>query len=71
VFPDALTGGALQALDGGPMLLVEKGGLPFPTAQALAVVKGQPPTVTVFGGPAAVSGATLTGIASAVGGRIQ
>jgi hypothetical protein len=69
-FPDALTGGAEQALAGGPVLLVEPNFLPKPTAEVLATVRSQPAAVDVFGGPAAVSDATVTGLAAAVGGRL-
>jgi PKD repeat protein len=69
-FPDALTGGAAQALAGGPVLLVGPDFVPGPTAEMLATVRSRPAAMDVFGGPAAVSEGTLAGLASAVGGRI-
>ena len=52
-FPDALSGGALAAYYGGPMLLTRPDGLPGPTTAALAAL--EPDYVVVLGGTSAVS----------------
>jgi putative cell wall-binding protein len=70
-FPDALTGGAMTAVSGGPVLLTPQAALNTVTGAALGKVKAGVPTVDVFGGPVAVSEATLGAIVRSVGGRLQ
>lgn len=56
--PDALSGAALAAQQGAPLLLTEPGGLPDATATQLARL--DPEQVVVLGGTSAVSGTTAT-----------
>ncbi|NIA24104.1 MAG: hypothetical protein GWP04_00890 [Gammaproteobacteria bacterium] len=53
VYPDGLTGGALAALHGAPLLLTDPETLPAPTEQEL--LRLRPSSVTIFGGEGAVS----------------
>ncbi|WP_192498664.1 cell wall-binding repeat-containing protein [Ornithinimicrobium pratense] len=56
-FPDALTGGALAAHLGEPLLLTRPDGAPNSTMAALDRIS--PQAITIFGGPIAVQGAVL------------
>jgi putative cell wall-binding protein len=66
-FADALTGGAMMAVLGQPLLLTEPGSL----SSADHVIDGWPAldNITVFGGPAAISDAVLEEIVQEVQGR--
>lgn len=67
-FPDALSGGALAADRGGPMLLTEKRGLPSPIRDEL--LRLEPDRIIVLGGPGVVSNAVMDQLgAYADGGR--
>jgi hypothetical protein len=68
-FPDALAGGALAGLFGGPVLLTAPTALSTPTRDLLAGWRGGVRTVTAFGGPSVVSATTLTQALTAIGGR--
>lgn len=61
-FPDALTGGALAASQGNPVLLTRPGGLPGVTRTALETL-GRP-RVYVLGGESAVNGTVLDELAA-------
>ena len=52
-FPDALSGGAVAGRVGGPILLVERGGVPAATAAELARLK--PGRIVILGGTGVVS----------------
>lgn len=52
-FPDALAGGPVAALSGGPILLVDPNAVPAETAAELSRLK--PGRITILGGPGAVS----------------
>lgn len=52
-FPDALAGGPVAGLYGGPVLLVSKSGIPAPVASELARLK--PKSIVVLGGTGVVS----------------
>lgn len=52
-FPDALSGGAVAGRVGGPILLVERSGVPAPTAAELARLK--PGRIVILGGTGVVS----------------
>lgn len=67
-FPDALTGGAMMAQLGGPMLLTEPLRLSTPTATQLAALKTTTNQVDIFGGTLAVSPQTAIGVVTAVNG---
>ncbi len=54
-FPDALSGGAVAGRVGGPILLVERGGVPAPTAAELSRLK--PGRIVILGGTSVVSDA--------------
>ncbi len=67
-FPDALSGGALAADRGGPMLLTEKAGLPSPIRTELRRLK--PQRIVVLGGPRVVSNTVMDQLGRyASGGR--
>lgn len=63
-FPDGLSGGALAAHYGGPLLLTRADGLPGPTRQALAGLN--PDYIVVLGGTGAVSEAVAGELAQYV-----
>ncbi|QFG69663.1 cell wall-binding repeat-containing protein [Ornithinimicrobium pratense] len=65
-FPDALSGGALAAYYGGPMLLTRKDSLPGATRTALAAL--DPDYIAVLGGTNAVSDAVVRELAQYVAG---
>jgi putative cell wall-binding protein len=52
-FPDALAGAPAADLDGGPVLLVMRDGIPQVVEDALAAL--DPQSITVLGGPSVVS----------------
>jgi putative cell wall-binding protein len=60
-FPDALSGGAVAGHAGGPILLVERDGIPTATASELARLR--PGSIVVLGGPSAVSDAVRSALA--------
>lgn len=74
-FPDALTGAARAAVNGGPLLLTRQGSLPSVTRDA--IIRLQPARAVVLGGTASVSdavadslaGLTTSGDVQRVGGR--
>lgn len=69
-FPDALSGGAVAGLNGGPILLVEPDAIPGPTAAALGDLR--PHTIVVLGGTGAVSDGVAVGLAGYAGnGSVQ
>lgn len=68
-WPDAVTAGPLAAATATPLLLTTTEELPEATAQALR--DRSPATVTVVGGPSAVSEAVATAGADAAGGNVQ
>ncbi len=67
-FPDALSGGAVAARDGAPVLLVRQGGVPAATATELARLN--PGRIVVLGGPAAISEATRVELAGHTAGTV-
>jgi putative cell wall-binding protein len=66
-FTDALAGGVAMAHLGGPMLIVPTSGVPASIAAYLAGDQSQLDTVTVFGGPLAVSSGQVSAVVAAVG----
>ena len=69
-FPDSLTGGAYAASAGMPLLLTDPRTLSPTTAHLLATLAAQLQSVTIFGGPAAVSPTTEGDIVTSVHGHI-
>jgi hypothetical protein len=68
-FPDALSGGAVAGLAGGPIVLVPAiGDLPGPTVQYLQQAAASASKAWVFGGTAAVSDVVFNEIAAALTG---
>lgn len=65
-FPDALTGGAVSAVGGGPLLLVPRTG-PLPTS-VLGWLQGRQARAVVYGGTAAVGEDVVAGLRGAVAG---
>lgn len=66
-FPDALSGGPITALAGGPIILVPPtGNLPAPTQRYLANVANSVLSGWLFGGPAAVSTAVANEVAQSL-----
>ncbi|MGB3828288.1 MAG: cell wall-binding repeat-containing protein [Ornithinimicrobium sp.] len=63
-YPDALVGGAVAGREGAPILLTKGSELSGPAAQALSDLA--PQAVVVFGGPDAVSDATVASITDIV-----
>lgn len=68
-FPDALTGGAFAANAGEPLLLTDPAQLPGPIGDELAALAAHLRTVTIFGGPNAVSNTVVNQVAARVGGH--
>jgi len=68
-FADALSGGAVAAGKGAPMLLTAPGALPAATASALAALR--PDKIVVLGGESAVSSAVADELASYVSAPVQ
>lgn len=68
-FPDALSGGALAAYYGGPMLLTRRDGLPGATRNALAAL--DPDYIVVLGGAGAVSDTVARDLAQYVPGQAR
>jgi hypothetical protein len=66
-FPDALSGGAFEARNGGPILLSDPGLLPSETSSYLTDEEGRIVTTTTFGGSSALSSTVQSQIATAVG----
>jgi putative cell wall-binding protein len=62
-FPDGLAGGALSALSGYPLLLVDRCSLPPSVGEALRRIR--PDRVLILGGSAAVCDGVLASISSA------
>lgn len=71
VFPDALIGGAYAANAGIPLLLTDPATLPTATAAALTQRQSTLTSITVFGGPVAVSDTVEGLIAGAVQGQVR
>ena len=69
-FADALTGGAMMATLGQPLLLTTSGSLSSPDYTSLYLWMTQLKAVSVFGGPAAVSENTVNQIAKQVRGSV-
>ncbi|WP_162802889.1 cell wall-binding repeat-containing protein [Ornithinimicrobium avium] len=67
-FPDALAAGPVAGLAQGPILLTRPGSLPSVVAAELARLR--PETVTVVGGPTAVSVETVAAIRAASGAQV-
>ena len=67
-FADALAGGPRAALDGAPILLVQREAIPAPTATELARL--QPQRIVILGGPGAVSDAVRQQL-QATGAQVQ
>ena len=67
-FPDALSAGAAAARLGGPVLLVDQGGIPSVVRSELQRLA--PRRIVVVGGPAAVSDAVATGLGSFTSGGV-
>lgn len=66
-FPDALSGGPITALAGGPIILVPPAGnLPAPTQRYLAGVANSVLSAWLFGGPAAVNTAVANEVAQSL-----
>ncbi len=65
-FPDALSGAALAAVAGGPLLLTDPNTLPAATAAELARL--HPSAIVVLGGTSAVSTGVASAAVSAAGG---
>ena len=68
-FADALAGGAAAALGDGPVLLVGRSSVPAETAAALRTLR--PGTISVLGGPSAVSDAVLQQLRSYTTGAVD
>ena len=68
-FPDALAAVPVAARLGAPVLLVERDGVPAPTAEALERL--DPAGITILGGPAAVSRRVATRVAQYTDGRVD
>jgi hypothetical protein len=66
-FPDALSGGAFEALSGGPILLSDPTSLPSETSSYLTDEEARILTTTTFGGSSALSSTVQSQIATAVG----
>ena len=66
-FPDALSGGALLAHAGVPLVLAAPGGLPAGVGAYLSSVKGSISSAHLFGGNAALGVAVQTAVASTLG----
>lgn len=62
-FPDALVGGVVAALDGGPLLLTDTDSLPAPVVSWLQSLAPWIANAAVIGGTAAVSNAVQTQLA--------
>lgn len=69
-FPDSLTGGAYAANAGMPLLLTDPRTLSPTTGHLLAALAAQLQSVTIFGGPAAVSPTAEDDIVTNVHGHI-
>jgi hypothetical protein len=67
-FPDGLTGGALTARLGGPLLLTTPTALPSVVQAYLGSVASTLQAADIFGGPAAVSAAVTACVQSAING---
>ena len=67
VFPDALTGGAAQALAGGPLLLTAPTTLPTPTSSYLTSNKNSIMTANIFGGASRISAEVSAAVGIALG----
>jgi putative cell wall-binding protein len=65
-FPDALTGAALAAHAGGPLLLTDPDTLPASTTTEIARL--HPSAIVIFGGTSAVSAQVASAAAAAAGG---
>lgn len=66
-FPDALSGGALLAHAGIPLLLAAPGNLPTAVGSYLSSVKGSVTSAHLFGGSGALGVAVQTAVASTLG----
>lgn len=67
-FPDALTGGTHAAILGGPVLLTPTDALDAGLAAYACTNRGSIETGFVYGGPQAISPATLAAIADRLNG---
>lgn len=67
-FPDALSAGAAAGRIGGPVLLVQPGGIPAPIASELARLR--PGRIVVVGGTAVVSDAVVAALRSFTSGGV-
>jgi putative cell wall-binding protein len=67
-FPDALSAGAAAGRIGGPVLLVQPGGIPAPIRTELTRLR--PQRIVVVGGTAVVSDAVLTALRSFTSGGV-
>ena len=67
-FPDALAGGPVAALNGGPILLVDPNSIPSATAAELSRLK--PGRISIVGGTAAVSAAVESQLAKYTTGSV-
>jgi glucose/arabinose dehydrogenase/putative cell wall-binding protein len=67
-FPDALAGAAAAAHDGGPLLLVTDSGIPASTAAEL--LRLQPGSIRVVGGPGVVSDGVLSALSAYTSGPV-
>jgi putative cell wall-binding protein len=70
VFPDALTGGALAAKNGTPLLMTDPAQLSDATVSAITQYANNLHTITLFGGESAISPSVETQILNAVHGRL-
>jgi putative cell wall-binding protein len=69
-FPDALAGGPAAAAAGSPILLVHGSTGEIPSATADELTRLAPQSITVLGGPGAVSAATMTALEGYTAGPV-
>ena len=68
-FADALGGGAAAAVLGAPLVLVERTSIPTATADVLGELA--PDTITVLGGPVAITELVVTRLRSQTGANVE
>lgn len=68
-FPDALAAGPLAAIEGGPILLVTRSGVPEPTATELARLA--PERIVVAGGAGVIGDSVLAELARFTDGAVE
>ena len=68
-FPDALSGGPVGGVNGGPVLLVKTGSIPDAVAAELSRLK--PKRIVILGGPASVSSSVATALKGYTAGKVS